>query len=134
MECQSRFQGRQDQSTRLSQDLLSIYGPEQRGFPKRRTPGNKEGKTLTKSFKNFQTGSPEEWILWRTDCYEVCTGMLIATGSAKNLMVYQMLLQQKQMQTTINHWMPLQLQSSLPMPTRNKKNTSDKACGNQKSL
>jgi hypothetical protein len=27
-------------------------------------PGNENGKTLTKEFKIFRTGSPEEWILW----------------------------------------------------------------------
>ena len=54
-------------------------------------PGNKDGKTLTKSFKIFRSGSPEEWILWRADHNEVCTGMSIATGSSKNWMVCQML-------------------------------------------
>ncbi len=54
-------------------------------------PGNKDGKTLTKSFKIFRSGSPEEWILWRADHNEVCTGMSIATGSSKNWMVRQML-------------------------------------------
>jgi hypothetical protein len=54
-------------------------------------PGNKDGKTLTKSFKIFRSDSPEEWILWRADHNEVCTGMSIATGSSKNWMVCQML-------------------------------------------
>jgi hypothetical protein len=54
-------------------------------------PGNKDGKTLTKSFKIFRSGSPEEWILWRADHNEVCTGMSIATGSSKNRMIRQML-------------------------------------------
>ena len=40
-------------------------------------PGNKDGKTLTKSFKIFRSGSPKEWILWRADHNKVCTGMSI---------------------------------------------------------
>jgi hypothetical protein len=54
-------------------------------------PGNKDGKTLTKSFKIFRSGSPEEWILWRTDYNEVCVGMSITLGAARNRMVRQML-------------------------------------------
>jgi hypothetical protein len=54
-------------------------------------PGNKYGKTLSKSFKIFCSGSPEEWILWHADHNKVCTGMAIATGSTKNKMVCQML-------------------------------------------
>jgi hypothetical protein len=53
-------------------------------------PGNKDGKTLTKSFKIFRSGSPEEWILWRTDYNEVCVGMSITLGAAQNRMVRQM--------------------------------------------
>jgi hypothetical protein len=53
-------------------------------------PGNKDGKTLTKSFKIFRSGSPKEWILWHADHKEVCTGMSIGTGSSKNWMVCQM--------------------------------------------
>lgn len=54
-------------------------------------PNNKEGKTLTKSFKIFRSGSPEEWILWRTDLDEVCVGMSITTGPARNRMIRQLL-------------------------------------------
>ncbi len=54
-------------------------------------PGNSNGKTLTKSLKIFRSGSPEEWILWRTDYNEVCTGMSITLGAARNRMVCQML-------------------------------------------
>jgi hypothetical protein len=54
-------------------------------------PGNANGKTLTKSFKIFRSGSPEEWILWRNDYDEVCVGMSITLGSARNRMVRQML-------------------------------------------
>ena len=54
-------------------------------------PGNREGKTLQKSFKIFRSGSPEEWILWRSDCNEVCVGMSITSGLAKNRMIRQML-------------------------------------------
>jgi aromatic ring hydroxylase len=54
-------------------------------------PGNKDGKTLTKSFKILCSGSLKEWILWRTDHNAVCTGMSIATGSSKNRMIHQML-------------------------------------------
>ena len=54
-------------------------------------PGNTNGKTLTKSFKIFRSGSPEEWILWRKDYNKVCTGMSITLGAARNRMVRQML-------------------------------------------
>ena len=54
-------------------------------------PGNKEGRTLSKVFKIFRSGSPEEWILWRSDFAEVCVGMSIASGSARNRMVRQLL-------------------------------------------
>jgi hypothetical protein len=52
-------------------------------------PNNKDGKTLTKSFEIFRSGSPEEWILWRTDLDEVCGGMSITTGPARNRMIQQ---------------------------------------------
>jgi hypothetical protein len=54
-------------------------------------PGDKDGKTLTKSFKIYRSGTPEEWILWRKDLDEVCVGMSISTGSARVRMVRQML-------------------------------------------
>jgi hypothetical protein len=54
-------------------------------------PGNKEGNTLTKSFKIFRSGYPEEWILWRTDYNKVCVDMSITLGAARNRMVRQML-------------------------------------------
>jgi hypothetical protein len=54
-------------------------------------PGNENGKTLTKEFKIFRTGSPEEWILWRRDFNEICTGMAITVGSNRNRMVRQLL-------------------------------------------
>ena len=54
-------------------------------------PGNKEGRTLSKSFRIFRSGSPEEWILWRSDFAEVCIGMSITSGSARNRMVRQLL-------------------------------------------
>jgi hypothetical protein len=46
---------------------------------------------LDKIFKIFRTGSPKEWILWWTDYEEVCIGMLVTTGSSRNMMVCQML-------------------------------------------
>jgi hypothetical protein len=54
-------------------------------------PGNLQGRTLNKIFKIFRTGSPVEWILWRTDYEEVCVEMSVTTGSARNRMVCQML-------------------------------------------
>jgi hypothetical protein len=54
-------------------------------------PGNLNGKTLNKTFKIFRSGSPEEWILWRQDFYEICTGMSIVTGANHNRMVRQLL-------------------------------------------
>jgi hypothetical protein len=54
-------------------------------------PGNINGKTLNKTFKIFRSGSPEEWILWRQDFYEICTGMSIVTGANHNRMVRQLL-------------------------------------------
>jgi hypothetical protein len=54
-------------------------------------PGNKDGKTLTKSFKIFCSGSPKEWILWLTDFNKVCVGMSILTGPAHNRLVQQLL-------------------------------------------
>jgi hypothetical protein len=50
-------------------------------------PGNKDGKTIIKSFKIFRSGSPEEWILWCTDFNEVCIGILISTGPACNRII-----------------------------------------------
>jgi hypothetical protein len=54
-------------------------------------PGNENGKTPTKEFKIFRTGSPEEWILWRRDFNEICTDMAMTTGSNRNRMVCQAL-------------------------------------------
>ena len=54
-------------------------------------PGNLNGKTLNKEFKIFRTGTPEEWILWRRDFNEVCTGMAIISGANRNRMVRQLL-------------------------------------------
>jgi hypothetical protein len=54
-------------------------------------PGSLNGKTITKSFKIYRTGSPAEWILWPHDFEEVCTGMSIQTGSRRNQMVRQLL-------------------------------------------
>jgi hypothetical protein len=54
-------------------------------------PGDENGKTLAKEFKIFRTGSPEEWILWRRDFNEICTGMAITAGSNRNRMVCQLL-------------------------------------------
>jgi hypothetical protein len=54
-------------------------------------PGDKDGKTLTKSFKIYRSGTPEEWILWRKDLDTVCVGMSISTGSARVQMFRQML-------------------------------------------
>jgi hypothetical protein len=108
-------------------------------------PGNKEGKTLTKSFKIFQAGSPEEWILWRTDYNEVCTGMSITNGAAKNRMVPQMLsdeplkefkrtLATYTTETNANNNQSLDAVSIFPTNAYAKqKNISFKACGNQKS-
>ena len=52
---------------------------------------NANGKTLTKEFKIFRTGSPKEWILWRQDFNKICTGMAITAGSNRNRMVCQLL-------------------------------------------
>jgi hypothetical protein len=46
-------------------------------------PGDKEGKTLTKSFKIYRSGTPEEWILWHNNLNEVYVGMSMSTGSAR---------------------------------------------------
>jgi hypothetical protein len=54
-------------------------------------PGHLQGRTLSKSFKIFQLGSPEECRLWCTDYDEVCVGMSITAGSARNQMVCHML-------------------------------------------
>jgi hypothetical protein len=54
-------------------------------------PGNENGKTLTKEFKIFRTGSPEEWILWHRDFNKICTGMAMTAGSNRNRMVCQLL-------------------------------------------
>jgi hypothetical protein len=55
-------------------------------------PGNKEGKTLTKNFKIFCSGSPEEWILWHDmDYNKICIRMSITLWVARNWMVRQML-------------------------------------------
>jgi hypothetical protein len=54
-------------------------------------PGNENGKTLTKEFKIFRTGGPEEWILWQRDFKEICAGMAITVGSNRNRMVRQLL-------------------------------------------
>ena len=54
-------------------------------------PGIVNGKTLTKSFKIFRNGTPEEWILWRMDLEEICVGMSIVSGSNRNRMVRQLL-------------------------------------------
>jgi hypothetical protein len=52
-------------------------------------PGNLNGKTLTKVFKIFRSGTPEEWTLWRQDFYGICTGMSIVTGANHNRMIRQ---------------------------------------------
>jgi hypothetical protein len=49
-------------------------------------PGNLNGKTLTKTFKIFRSGTPEEWMLWLQDFCETCTGMSIVTGANHNRM------------------------------------------------
>jgi hypothetical protein len=54
-------------------------------------PGNLNGKTLTKSFKIYRAGTPEEWILWQHDFEEVCVGISIGSGLNHNQMVHQML-------------------------------------------
>jgi hypothetical protein len=53
-------------------------------------PGDENGKTLAKEFKIFRTGSPEEWILWRRDLNEICTGTAMTAGSNRNRMVHQL--------------------------------------------
>jgi hypothetical protein len=108
--------------------------------------GNKDGKTLMKSFKIFRSGSPEEWILWRADHNEVCTGMLIATGSSKNWMVWQMLSDEplKEFEQTMatfatetnaNSNRALDAVANTIFPTNayaKQKNICAKACGNPK--
>jgi hypothetical protein len=54
-------------------------------------PGTLNGKTITKSFKIYRAGTPEEWILWRRDFNEVCTGMSVTSGAGRNRMVRQLL-------------------------------------------
>jgi hypothetical protein len=54
-------------------------------------PGNLNGKTLTKIYKIFRSETPEEWMLWRQDFHETCTGMSIVTGANHNRMVRQLL-------------------------------------------
>jgi hypothetical protein len=54
-------------------------------------PGTLSGKNITKSFKIFRSGNPEEWILWRRDFDEVCVGMDVLSGAGYNRMVRQLL-------------------------------------------
>jgi hypothetical protein len=54
-------------------------------------PGNLNGKTFTKAFKIFRSGTPEEWMPWRQDFYEICTGMSIVNGPNHNRMIRQLL-------------------------------------------
>jgi hypothetical protein len=54
-------------------------------------PSNENGKTLTKEFKIFRTGAPEEWILWRRDFNKICAGMAMTVGLNRNQMVRQLL-------------------------------------------
>jgi hypothetical protein len=54
--------------------------------------GNVNGKTLTKSFKVYRSGTPEEWILWRQDFSHICEGMSITTGAGRNRMIRQLLV------------------------------------------
>jgi hypothetical protein len=49
------------------------------------------GKNITKSFKIFRSGNPEEWILWRRDFNEVCVGLDVQTGAGHIRMVRQLL-------------------------------------------
>jgi hypothetical protein len=44
-----------------------------------------------KIFKIFRSGTPEEWMLWRQDFYEICAGMFIVTGANHNRMIRQLL-------------------------------------------
>jgi hypothetical protein len=54
-------------------------------------PGNLNGKNYSKLFKIYRSGTPEEWILWRRDFTEVCTGMALTTGPSHNRMIHQLL-------------------------------------------
>jgi hypothetical protein len=54
-------------------------------------PGALMGKNITKSFKIFRSGNPEEWILWRPDFTEVCAGPDAQTGAGCIRMVRQLL-------------------------------------------
>jgi hypothetical protein len=49
------------------------------------------GKNITKSFKIFRSGNPEECILWRRDFNEVCAGLDVQTGAGCIRMVRQLL-------------------------------------------
>jgi hypothetical protein len=104
----------------------------------------KDGKTLTKSFKIFRSGSPEEWILWRTDFNKVCVGMSISTRPACSRMIRQVLLDkplkefervlilQKQLLVATIPLIPLPSKSPLQMPTPSKRNIFDKESGSQR--
>jgi hypothetical protein len=54
-------------------------------------PGALMGKNITKSFKIFTSGNPEEWILWQRDFNEVCVGLDVQTGAGCIRMVRQLL-------------------------------------------
>jgi hypothetical protein len=54
-------------------------------------PGALMGKNVTKSFKMFRSGNPEEWILWRRDFNEVCAGLDAQTGAGCIRMACQLL-------------------------------------------
>ena len=109
-------------------------------------PGNKEGRTLSKVLKIFRSGSPEEWILWCSDFAEVCSGMSIASGSARNQMVHQLLsdkplkefkrvLETFATETTVNSNRALDSVTVQIFPTNayaKQKNTSNKGCGSLK--
>jgi hypothetical protein len=109
-------------------------------------PGNLNGKTLTKSFKIYRSGTPDEWMLWCHDYNEVCIGMSITTGSGCDWMVHQKLSDKplkefEQMlttfstKTTTNNNLALDLVEIQIFPTNAyamQKNTSDKESGSQK--
>ena len=55
-------------------------------------PGNLNGKTLTKRFKIYHTGTPKDWIIWRQDFYAVILGRNISLGAAYNRMVLSIIV------------------------------------------
>jgi hypothetical protein len=109
-------------------------------------PGALMGKNITKSFKIFRSGNPEEWILWRRDFNEVCVGLDVQTGAGCVRMARQLLsdeppkelermLAMFPLQTQANCNLALDAVASIIFPANahaNKRNASDKDFGSQR--